>query len=132
MLFLFCLGRLRQKNRKAIQDMMSILKVFLKGRKLELNTNKSKMLVFNRKSRNKKDKWMWNKKEIEEVQACKYLDFVISKNGNYKEHIKKLIRKDRLAARTVWSLGERMCRNNFRRRWTYGDPLVQLNRRHRT
>jgi len=51
---------------------------------------------------------MWNNKEIEEVQAFKYLGFVVSKNGSYKEHIKELIRKGRLAARTIWGLGERM------------------------
>jgi len=99
--------------------------VFLKNRKLELNADKSKMLVFNRKNRDKKEKWMWNNKVIEEVQAFKYLGFVISKNGNYKEHIKELSRKARLTVRKVWGLGEKIYRNNFKRRWILFRYLVQ-------
>jgi len=55
------------KNREAILDMMSTLKIFLKNRGIELNTEKSKILVFNKKGREKKERWVWNKKEIEEV-----------------------------------------------------------------
>jgi len=44
------------KNREAMQDMMSVLKEFLRERQLDLNVNKSKILVFNRKSRDKKEK----------------------------------------------------------------------------
>jgi len=89
------------KNREAMIDMMASLRVFLKDRKMELNADKSKMLVFNRKDREKKEKWKWNEKIIEEVQDFKYLGFVLNSNGNYKEHIKELARKGRLAARKV-------------------------------
>jgi len=44
----------KNKNRGAMQDMMSVLKEFL--RELNLNVNKSKIFVFNRKSRDKKEK----------------------------------------------------------------------------
>jgi len=83
------------------------------------------MLVFNRKSREKKEKWKWKDREIEEVQEFKYLGFVLNSNGNYKEHIKELARKGRLAARKVWGLGERLCRNDFKRRWYLFRYLVQ-------
>jgi len=78
------------KNREAMMDMMSILKLFLKGRGMELNMEKSKILVFNKKDREKKERWVWNKREIEEVHVFKYLGFIISNSGNYKEHVKKL------------------------------------------
>jgi len=39
------------KNRDAMMDMMLTLKVFLKERDMELNTEKSKMLVFNKKGK---------------------------------------------------------------------------------
>jgi len=88
-------------------DMMLTLKIFLKHREMELNREKSKILVFNRKDRKKEEIWVWNKKEIEEVYVFKYLGFVISYSGNYKEHVKDLVRKDRMAAKKVWGLGER-------------------------
>jgi len=42
------------KNRDAIMDMMWTLKIFLKDRRMELNTEKSKILVYNRKGREKR------------------------------------------------------------------------------
>jgi len=61
--------------------------------------------------------WKWGKKEIKKVQEFKYLCFTLNRwGGNYKDHIKELSRKSKLAARKVWDLGERMCRNDFRRR----------------
>jgi len=82
--------------------MMTTLKVFLKDSSMELNVEKSKILVFNRRDRDRKEKWEWNKKIIEEVQEFKYLGFVTSNNykeSNYKEHIKELTRKGRLAVK---------------------------------
>jgi len=72
---------------------------FLKERKLELSIDKSKLLVFNRKRKDKKEKWEWGKL-IEEVQE-KYLNFIISNKGKYREHIKELRRKGLLAVRKV-------------------------------
>jgi len=106
-------------------DMMTTLKVFLKDRSLELNVKKSKILIFNRRGRDKKEKWKWNKKVIEKVQEFKYFGFVISDNGNYKEHIKELTRKGRLAVKKVWGLEERICRNDFKRRWNLFRYLMQ-------
>lgn len=42
------------KNRKALLDMMSTLKRLLRERELELNTDKTKVLVFNNKGKKKK------------------------------------------------------------------------------
>jgi len=113
------------KNREAMVDMMSTLKIFLKDRDMELNTEKSKMLIFNRKRREKKERWEWNKKEIEEVQEFKYLGFVLNKYDNYMDQIKDLVRKGRMAAKKVWGLGERICRNDFKRRWNLFRYLMQ-------
>jgi len=50
-------------NRETMQDIMSFKK-FLKERKLELSVDKSKLLVFNRKRKDKKEKWEWRGKLI--------------------------------------------------------------------
>jgi len=44
----------------------------------------------------------------------KYLGFVISSNGNFKEHLKELVRKGRLAAKKMWDLEERICEMTLR------------------
>jgi len=44
------------KNKDGMQDMILSFKGFKKNRKLELNVKKSKMLVFNRRDRDRKEK----------------------------------------------------------------------------
>jgi hypothetical protein len=105
--------------------MMGVLKRFLKERKLELCTEKTKIVVFNSKKRKKRNIWKWGKKEIEEVRAFKYLGFMFNKQGNYKDQIKELCRKGRRMVNKVWSLGERICRNDFKRRGILFRYLVQ-------
>lgn len=51
------------KNREALQDMMQILNRFLKKRKLILCAEKSKVMVFNRGNRERKEIWKWEGKE---------------------------------------------------------------------
>jgi len=58
-------------------------------------------------------------KELHEVQKFKYLDFILDRNGNYKNHIKKLSSKGKMVARNVWSLRKRICKNDFNRRWIF-------------
>lgn len=45
------------KNRVALLDMMQTLKGFLKERQLILNTEKSKVMIFNKDRRRKNEKW---------------------------------------------------------------------------
>lgn len=50
--------------------------------------------------REERKKIIWKGKQIEEVQEFKYLGFVLKRNGNYKNHIKKeLSKKERRAAK---------------------------------
>jgi hypothetical protein len=80
------------KNREAMLDMMRTLEGFLRERNLKLNSEKSKMMVFNKERRKKKMKWEWGRKEIEEVQIFKYLGFNFNRRGDYDYHIKELKR----------------------------------------
>jgi len=62
---------------------------------------------------------------IEERQTFKYLDFTFNRLKNFKDHIKELVNNGRIAVRKVWELGERLCRNDFIKRWTFFKYLVQ-------
>lgn len=55
------------KNREALMDMMDILRRLLRERSLTLNTEKIKVLVFNKTGKERKEKWKWEGKEIEKV-----------------------------------------------------------------
>lgn len=45
------------KNREALMDMMDILRRLLRERSLTLNTEKIKVLVFNKTRKERKEKW---------------------------------------------------------------------------
>jgi len=55
---------------------MDILKRFLKGRKLELCAEKTKIVVFKKHGKEKKEAWKWEDREIEGIQCFKYLGFI--------------------------------------------------------
>lgn len=56
------------------------------------------------------------KKELEEVQYFKYLGFVFNGKGDYSVHLKKLIKKGRIAANKIWGLGEKICKDDWDRK----------------
>lgn len=60
------------------------------------------------------------------MQKYKYLGFIFNKNGNYRDHIKELGRKGRLAANKVWErLEELICRDDFGKQKMLFSYLVQ-------
>lgn len=102
-----------------------LLRKFLKDRKLELNVEKPKVLIFNRGRNEKKARWKWKDKELKKVRSFKYLEFVLNRNGDYKEHVKDLCSKDRVADNKVWCLVERISKNDYERRWMLFNYLVR-------
>lgn len=98
---------------------MNTFESFLKGRRLELNVEKTKVVVFNKQKNVRKEEWRWNRKRIEEVVSFKYLGFIFNRMRNYKDHIKDLSVKGRKAANKVWKLGERIYKDDFLRRFVY-------------
>lgn len=74
--------------------MMGTLRKLLKDRNLLLNTEKIKIMVFN-KIKGNKEIWRCEGKDLEEVRSFKYLCFVYNTKGNFKDHIKCLKHKDR-------------------------------------
>jgi len=59
---------------------------------------------------------MWKGKVIEEVSEFKYLDYVLNKNGGDDGQIRELRKKGNIVMRKVWGLGERIFKDNFRKR----------------
>lgn len=82
-------------------------------------------MVFNNKGKGKKENWRWGTEKIEEVKTFKYLGFTFNTSGNYRDHINELRKKGKKAAGKVWGLGERICKDDFKRRRILYRYLVQ-------
>lgn len=113
------------KNREAMLQMLRILKIFLDSRGLILSEEKTKILVFNRGRRSKKERWWWEGNELEEVKVFKYLGFIFNSEGNYKDQLAELKKKGIAAAKKTWGLGENTGKNDFNRREMLFDYLVR-------
>lgn len=113
------------KNREALVDMLDTFRRFLKGRGLELNTDKSKVLIFYKSRREKKKSWLWKGSKIEEVKIFKYLGFIFNWKGTYKDNLKEMRNKGKLTANKNWGLGERVCREEFKKKRTLFVYLVK-------
>lgn len=113
------------KNKVVLLDMLGTFRRFLKKRGLMLNAGKTKVMVFNKNEKEKAEKWIWGGEKLEEVKAFKYLGFTFNRKGDVKDHIKALSTKGTLAANKVWSIGERICKDDFMRRGNLCAYLVR-------
>jgi len=103
------------KNEESMNETMKRLERYLRSKNLQLNVEKSKMLCFRKGGgRRRRTKWRWKGKRIEEVTEFKYLGYVIKKTGGDDGQIRELKKKGNM--RRVWSLGERLFKNVFKRR----------------
>lgn len=83
-------------------------------------------MVFNRYRREGKENWKWEGNRIEEVQSFKYLGFTFTIIGREViQNIKELCRKEKMAARRIWGLDKRICKDDFIRRWILFKYLIQ-------
>ncbi|XP_044590795.1 uncharacterized protein LOC123269264 [Cotesia glomerata] len=104
---------------------MKRLERYLEKKKLVLNEEKSKVMVFKKgEGRKKKIDWLWKGFHIEEVKEFTYLGYHFVSSGKKREHIKNLVKKANIAMRHTWGLGEEIFKNNFERRAKIFDSLV--------
>ena len=71
---------------------MNTLRRFLKSKKLELCAEKTKIVIFNKHGKEKKEAWKWESRQIK-VQCFKHLGFTFNKKDVYEDHIIELSRE---------------------------------------
>ena len=79
----------------------------------------------NKGGREKERFWWWRKDRLEEVKKYKYLGYMMTRNGEDKEHIRERIRKARVAMGWIWSYGERKFKGDVRWRLKLFDSVVK-------
>lgn len=62
---------------------------------------------------------------MEEVKKIKYLGYWMQKNGGTELYIKDRRKKAILAMKETWSIGERLFKDNFKKRMNLFDTLVE-------
>lgn len=100
-----------------LKEMMKRFEAFLKNAELELNTEKTKIIAFERRKNKRRQRtWRWGGQEIEEVEETRYLGYILQKNGGDEKHIQGRKKRATVAMKKTWSIGERAFRSDFKRR----------------
>lgn len=76
-----------------VRAMMARLESYVRGKRLEVNVGKSKIMRFKRDGRRKKIRWRWEGKEVEEVRKYKYLGYVFQSNGGQERQVRERVKR---------------------------------------
>jgi hypothetical protein len=80
----------------------------VRKKKLEVNVEKTKMIVFDkRKRKSEENEWNWEARKIEQVNEFKYFGYTFSERLTDKVHIREIVRKAKKLVGCVWRIGER-------------------------
>jgi protein subunit release factor B len=74
-------------------------------KKLEVNVEKTKIMVFNKRKReNEGNEWNWEGRKIERVNEFTYLGYTFNERAT---DIREIVKKANKVVGCVWGLGER-------------------------
>jgi hypothetical protein len=114
------------REEKGMKEMLGNMEKYMRRKKLTVNVEKSKMMVFRKRGgRRKINEWRWEKDKIEEVKEFKYLGYVMNERNTAAAHVRELVKKANKIIGAVWGIGERKFGHDFRRRIMMFDSLVK-------
>lgn len=111
-----------------MRDMIKRTERYLDRKKLTLNVEKSKLMIFSKKGgRSRKIVWEWKGRGIETVKKFNYLGVTFQKNGDITEHVRERAKRANVLIRQVWGIGERKFKDDYRRRiWIYKTLVMSV------
>ena len=78
------------KTEQGLQDKLNALDTYCKKNKLEVNTDKTKTMIFTKSGRILKNRFFFHNTELENVRSYKYLGFVVTPSGEIKSGLEDL------------------------------------------
>jgi hypothetical protein len=109
-----------------MKEMMRNLGKYVRKKKLEVNVEKTKIMVFNkRKRKSEESEWKWEENKIERVSEFKYLGCTFNERATDKAQVRELVRKANKIVGCVWGIGERKWGREFGRRMMMFESMVE-------
>ncbi|KAK9306259.1 hypothetical protein QLX08_002989 [Tetragonisca angustula] len=109
-----------------LKEMLASLARFAAKEDLQINTDKTKIMVFRKGGRrSKKERWWINGREIEVVNSFKYLGFWFTTGNAYSKHLEDLAARTRIAANAAWGGMRRARIGGLKRRLYIYDVLCK-------
>jgi hypothetical protein len=99
---------------------------YVRKQKLEVNVEKTKMIVFNRRKRKREqNEWNCEVRKIEQVNEFKYLGYTFNERPTDKVRIREIVRKANKVVGRVRGITERKWGGHFRRRLKMFESMIE-------
>jgi hypothetical protein len=114
------------KSEREVKEMMRNLGKYVMEKKMEVNVEKTKMMVFNkRKRKNEESDWKWEESKIERVSEFKYLGYTFNERATGKAQVGEVVGKANKVVGCVCGIGERKWGGEFGRRIMMFESMVE-------
>jgi hypothetical protein len=114
------------KSEREMKEMMRNLEKYVRKKNLEVNVEKTKMMVFNkRKRKNEESEWKWEESKIKNVSEFEYLGYTFNERATDKAQVREVVRKANKVVGCVGGIGERMWGGEFGRRMMMFESMVE-------
>jgi hypothetical protein len=119
-------GDCGKESGREMKEMMRNLGKYVREKKLEVNVEKTEMMVFNKKKRkNEESEWKWEETKIERVSEFKYLGYTFNDRATDKAQVREVVRKAKKIVGCIWGIGERKWEGEFGRRMIMFESMVE-------
>jgi hypothetical protein len=109
-----------------MKEMMKNLRKYVRKKKLEVNVEKTKIMVFNkRKGKSEESEWKWEENKIERVSEFKYLGYTFNERATDKAQVREVVRKANKIVGCLRGIGERKWGGEFGRRMMMFESMVE-------
>jgi hypothetical protein len=99
---------------------------YVRKQKLEVNVEKTKMIVFNKRKRKREEnEWNSEVRKIEQVNEFKYLGYTFNERPTDKVRIREIVRKANKVVGRVRGITERKWGGHFRRRLKMFESMIE-------
>jgi hypothetical protein len=116
-----------KKSEREIKEMMKNLGKYVRKKKLEVNVERTKMMVFKkRKKKSVENEWSWEGRKIVQVNEFKYLGSRFNERATDKAHIREIVRKANKVVGCVWGTGKRKWGDDFRKRVMIFESMILM------
>jgi hypothetical protein len=115
------------KSEREMKEMMRNLGKYVRKKKLEVNVEKTKMMVFNkRKRKNEESECKWEESKIRKrANSSMYLGYTFNERATDKAQVREVVRKANKVVGCVWGIGERKWGGEFGKRVMMFESMVE-------
>ena len=113
------------EDERELTSMLKTLKRLTDQNQMDVNLEKTKIMIFRNGGRRKSDSWKYKGENIEVVREFKYVDFWFTTQNQYSTNIKKAARKTPQLINKVWGETKRAGITDLRKRFFYVNSTVK-------